>query len=54
MPPTWDYSAYTNYLDNRLENWQHLYYGSHYTRLRKIKRAVDPYNVLKFPNSVEL
>ncbi|KAK7054995.1 hypothetical protein VNI00_003458 [Paramarasmius palmivorus] len=54
MPLDWPFSAYSNYLDNRLEKWQHLYYGSHYPRLREIKRAVDPYDLFRYPNSVEL
>ncbi|KAK1231407.1 hypothetical protein PQX77_005469 [Marasmius sp. AFHP31] len=54
MPENWDYSAYTNYLDNRLENWQKLYFGIHYARLQSIKRDVDPRDVFMFPNSIEI
>ncbi|KAL0572839.1 hypothetical protein V5O48_009129 [Marasmius crinis-equi] len=54
MPKDWDYSAYANYLDNRLDHWQKLYFGSHYARLQGIKREVDPQDVFMFPNSVEI
>ncbi|KAF5343577.1 hypothetical protein D9758_012984 [Tetrapyrgos nigripes] len=54
MPADWDYGAYTNYIDIRLEDWQQRYYGSNYPRLQKIKRAVDPNNVFEFPTSIEL
>ncbi|KAK1223161.1 hypothetical protein PQX77_013966 [Marasmius sp. AFHP31] len=53
MPGDWDYSAYTNYIDDRLDNWQHLYYGNHYDRLKSIKSEFDPNNVFAFPTSVE-
>ncbi|KAF5311543.1 hypothetical protein D9758_018766 [Tetrapyrgos nigripes] len=54
MPADWDYGAYTNYPDDRLENWQQRYYGSNYDRLQQIKREVDPNNVFEFPQSIEL
>ncbi|KAJ7589172.1 glucooligosaccharide oxidase [Mycena floridula] len=53
MPSTWNYGAYLNYIDNKLTNYQNLYYGTHYARLRSIKKAVDPLNVFMFPTSVE-
>jgi hypothetical protein len=71
MPSNWSYSAYLNYIDDRLSNCsfsppslvflanicicadQQLYYGSHYSRLESIKKAVDPNNVFVFPTSVE-
>ncbi|KAL0057742.1 hypothetical protein AAF712_015607 [Marasmius tenuissimus] len=53
MPSNWDYSAYTNYIDDRLDNWQKLYYGNHYDRLRNLKSQFDPGNVFVFPTSVE-
>ena len=31
-----------------------LYYGSHYKRLQKLKDQYDPYNLFKFPESIEL
>ncbi|KAG7098041.1 hypothetical protein E1B28_000017 [Marasmius oreades] len=53
MPHSWDYSAYANYLEDRLEKWQKLYYGKHYDRLKAIKKAVDPNGVFTFPTSIE-
>ncbi|KAJ7589164.1 glucooligosaccharide oxidase [Mycena floridula] len=53
MPSTWNYGAYLNYIDDKLTNYQNLYYGTHYARLRSIKKAVDPLNVFMFPTSVE-
>ncbi|PPR05166.1 hypothetical protein CVT26_012252 [Gymnopilus dilepis] len=52
-PPGWDYGAYTNYVDDRLENWQHLYYGSHYPRLQSLKRRYDPKNTFAFPRGIQ-
>ncbi|KAF5317434.1 hypothetical protein D9758_018936 [Tetrapyrgos nigripes] len=46
-------SAYPNYLDDRLPDWQHRYYGSHYPRLEALKASVDPEDVFRFPLSVE-
>ncbi|KAK7031100.1 hypothetical protein VNI00_013705 [Paramarasmius palmivorus] len=69
MPQDWDYGAYTNYIDDRLDNCetftifaklsltlglgQHLYYGNNYDRLKSIKDAVDPNNVFSFPLSIQ-
>ncbi|KAL1733555.1 hypothetical protein EV714DRAFT_269511 [Schizophyllum commune] len=50
----WPYGAYVNYPDDRLENWQELFYGDHYERLTELKRTYDPENVFNFPHSVEL
>ncbi|KAF9447904.1 Glucooligosaccharide oxidase [Macrolepiota fuliginosa MF-IS2] len=52
-PTDWSYSAYPNYLDDRLQNWQHLYFGQHYDRLQRLKGAVDPGDMFKFPTSIE-
>ncbi|KAL1712875.1 hypothetical protein EV715DRAFT_277706 [Schizophyllum commune] len=49
----WPWGSYVNYPDDRLENWQTLYYGEHYERLTKLKNAYDPGNVFQFPHSVE-
>jgi len=50
---TSDYGAYLNYIDGNLTNWQQLYYDGHYERLQSIKSSIDPYNVFRFPLSVE-
>ncbi|KAF9037140.1 glucooligosaccharide oxidase [Panaeolus papilionaceus] len=52
-PSGWDYGTYANYIDDRLDNWQHLYYGSHYPRLQRLKSTYDPNDMFQFPNSVE-
>ncbi|THH18825.1 hypothetical protein EW146_g2234 [Bondarzewia mesenterica] len=52
-PADWDYGAYLNYPDDRLSDWQMMYYGGHYDRLRDLKRSVDPMDVFDFPISIE-
>ncbi|KAK1225789.1 hypothetical protein PQX77_011255 [Marasmius sp. AFHP31] len=53
MPSDWNYSAYINYIDDRLEDWQQRYYGGHYNRLQSIKQDIDPRDVFAFPTSIE-
>jgi len=52
-PQNWGYSAYPNYLDDRLQNWQRLYFGQHYNRLQRLKTVVDPKDLFHFPTSIE-
>ncbi|KAK0483238.1 hypothetical protein IW261DRAFT_1549740 [Armillaria novae-zelandiae] len=52
-PDDWGYGTYINYPDNRLNNWQDLYYGSHYLRLQALKKEFDPSNVFDFPLAIE-
>ncbi|KAG8747633.1 hypothetical protein FRC10_000176 [Ceratobasidium sp. 414] len=49
-------AAYVNYVDPTLtaSQWKMQYYSSHYSRLSSIKRAVDPNNVFRFPQSIGL
>ncbi|KAF8915448.1 glucooligosaccharide oxidase [Mucidula mucida] len=59
MPEKWDYgqcdviSAYINYVEDRLNNWQDLYYGHHYQPLQELKTLYDPLDVFDFPSSIE-
>ncbi|KAF8522606.1 glucooligosaccharide oxidase [Hysterangium stoloniferum] len=52
-PPDWDYGAYPNYADDRLPQWQHLYYGPHYPKLHRLKQVYDPHGVFSFPTAIE-
>ncbi|KAL0576787.1 hypothetical protein V5O48_005195 [Marasmius crinis-equi] len=53
MPSDWAWGAYANYIDARLEDWQHRYYGQHYEKLQALKGIVDPDNTFQFPTSIE-
>ncbi|KAK1219457.1 hypothetical protein PQX77_017829 [Marasmius sp. AFHP31] len=53
MPRDWAWGAYANYIDSRLEDWQHRYYGLHYERLQALKKIVDPAYTFQFPTSIE-
>ncbi|CUA68151.1 Reticuline oxidase-like protein [Rhizoctonia solani] len=49
-------AAYANYVDPTLTpaQWKLQYFAGHYPRLVSIKRAVDPENVFRFPQSITL
>ncbi|KAG7090180.1 hypothetical protein E1B28_011787 [Marasmius oreades] len=53
MPNDWAWGGYANYIDSRLDDWQHRYYGQHYERLQALKKSVDPANTFHFPTSIE-
>jgi FAD/FMN-containing dehydrogenase len=40
--------AYLNYIDPKLGDWQHAYYGANLARLTSVKAAADPTNLLAF------
>ncbi|KAJ3711303.1 glucooligosaccharide oxidase [Lentinula raphanica] len=53
MPNDWQWSAYPNYVDDRLPDWRRRYYGAHYDRLRVLKAELDPTDMFRFPTSIE-
>jgi FAD/FMN-containing dehydrogenase len=44
--------AYFNYTDPDLKHWQTAYYGSNYSRLLAIRRAIDPHHYFNFPQAI--
>lgn len=46
--------SYRNYADLDLKDWQHRYFADNYSRLQSIKRSLDPHDVFRFPQSIEL
>jgi FAD/FMN-containing dehydrogenase len=45
-------TAYQNYIDPQLSSWRQAYYGANYTRLKEIRRAVDPHHYFNFPQAI--
>ncbi|MBV9196156.1 MAG: FAD-binding oxidoreductase [Solirubrobacterales bacterium] len=52
MAPYVTGGAYLNYTDPGLAHWQTAYYGSNYSRLLAIRRAVDPHHYFNFPQAI--
>ncbi|KAF8988419.1 glucooligosaccharide oxidase [Cyathus striatus] len=52
-PSGWDYGAYINYVDDRLQDWQQRYYGSAYSRLTTLKTTYDSNGVFSFPTGIQ-
>jgi FAD binding domain/Berberine and berberine like len=44
--------AYANYIDPLLADWPEKYYGDNYTRLKRIKREVDPHGIFGFQQGI--
>jgi FAD/FMN-containing dehydrogenase len=44
--------AYQNFIDPALKDWKHAYYGANLHRLIRVKRAYDPDELFKFPQSI--
>lgn len=47
-------AQYRNYPDINLSDWQHLYYGSNYERLQKVKAMYDPGNIIQSEQSIKM
>ncbi|ANH80803.1 hypothetical protein A8C56_07260 [Niabella ginsenosidivorans] len=47
-------TQYRNYPDIHFKDWAHLYYGSNYERLQKVKAKYDPDNLIRHEQSVQL
>jgi len=46
--------GYQNYIDMEIPNWQDAYYGQALSKLKQIKKATDPGNTFRFPQSIPL
>jgi hypothetical protein len=54
MRPYASGSAYQNYIDPDLPDWQNAYYGANLSRLQRIKAMYDPGNLFHFNQSIPL
>jgi FAD/FMN-containing dehydrogenase len=54
MQPFVSGSAYVNYCDRDLKNWQSAYYGKNWQRLITIKKKYDPDNLFNFEQSIPI
>jgi FAD/FMN-containing dehydrogenase len=52
LTPYTDGSAYQNYIDPTLADWQQAYYGANLDRLVRIKHAYDPEDSFHFAQSI--
>jgi len=54
IDPHTERKSYRNYCDLDLTDWQRRYFAENYPRLQAIKVALDPRNLFRFPQSIEL
>ena len=54
IDPHTERKSYRNYCDLDLMDWQRRYFGDNYPRLQAIKAALDPHNLFRFHQSIEL
>lgn len=52
MDPYTTTESYQNFTDPALADWQEAYYGVNLPRLVEVKRAVDPHDLFRFPQSI--
>ena len=52
MRPFVSGQAYQNYIDPTLRNWQQAYYGQNLTRLKSVRKRVDPHHYFNFPQAI--
>jgi hypothetical protein len=52
MTPYVGNTAYVNYADAQLRDWQQAYYGANYARLQAVKQRYDPEQLFTFPQAV--
>jgi FAD/FMN-containing dehydrogenase len=52
MTPYVGNTAYVNYADAQLQNWERAYYGANYARLQEVKQRYDPDQLFTFPQAV--
>ncbi len=52
MRPYVSGQAYQNYIDQSQPHWQSAYYGSNYSRLKTLRKSVDPDHRFNFPQAI--
>jgi FAD/FMN-containing dehydrogenase len=52
LEPDFDGTAYQNFIDPTLEDWQTAYYGDNLERLIEVKKQVDPTDFFHFAQSI--